>query len=189
MSFDVHGRFNVGVQYHLRTFFLMKLDYDASSCSTGAALCFIDPHSWSELFPHADYCICMLLLSVCSLRGLLSRATVEQGGAATPPVPLASPPHTHHLHNECSNTFQGCLVGEILRRSAWDSWMQQAVVTGFSSSLPTHSHSFCLLGASDTKTKSWESAPTHRLSLGLLTGSLLVPGILQQILGHSQPSL
>lgn len=173
----------------------MKLDYDASPCSTGAALCFIDPHSWSRLFPHADYCICMLLLCVCSLRGLLSHATVEQGGAATPPVPLASPlhtstpPHTHHLHIECSNTFQGCLVGEILRRSAWDSWMQRAVVTGFSSSLPTHSHSFCLLGASDTKTKSWESVPTRGLSLGLLTGSLLVPGILQQILGHSQPSL
>lgn len=75
----------------------MKLDYDASSCSTGAALGFIDPHSWSGLFPHAGYCICVLLLCVCFLRGLLSHATVERGGAATPPVPLASPLHTSTL--------------------------------------------------------------------------------------------
>lgn len=84
MSFDVLGRFHVGIQYHLRTFSLMKLDYDASSCSAGTALCCIDPHGWSGLFPHADYCICVLLLCVCSLRGLLSRAIVEWGGAATP---------------------------------------------------------------------------------------------------------
>lgn len=102
---------------------------------------------------------CVFLLCVCCLWALLSRAIVELGEASTPPAPLASlphtftPPHIHHLHIECSNTFQGCFVGEILRWNIWDSWMQGAVVTSVSSFLPTHSHSFCLLGASATKKK------------------------------------
>lgn len=103
------------------------------------ATCSVDPPQLESIIPEyvllafeCSFCVCAAfeasrpMSSHCAGRSLHTPCAL-----ASPPHAL--PPHSSHLRVECSNTFQGCFVGEILRWNTWDSWIKAAVVTSFSS--------------------------------------------------------